>query len=71
MLISFDFAAAFPSLAHSWVWAAMVAMAIPEGIMNIFRAVYYMNEIMVQGEHLAFVFAGVLQGCPLSGIVFV
>jgi len=75
VLILFDFAAAFPSVAHSWIRAVLICLQFPRGILNVFDALYTRNEAYWECggvQHWLFtVVAGVLQGCPLSGSLFV
>jgi len=75
VLVLFDFAAAFPSVAHSWIRAVLLCIQLPKGILNAFDALYSRNEAYWECggvQHWLFtVLAGVLQGCPLSGSLFV
>ena len=74
VLVLWDFAAAFPSVAHLWMLKALRAHGFPSGLVLFIEILYHMNfaSTAVQGT-LAFMFfitAGVLQGCPLSGFLF-
>ena len=76
VLLLFDFAAAFPSVSHKWLRAVLVACKIPLGILNLFDCLYTGNEgyCSVSGGEVRWIFSvlcGVLQGCPLSGSLFV
>ena len=75
MMIFFDFAAAFPSVALSWIWQVLAAMSLLPGVVNFIEGIYYMNASFVaqqDGLHFfCWITAGVLQGCPLSGLIFV
>jgi len=75
LLVLFDFATAFPSVAHKWLQLCLEYAGFPEHMRNFVKALYTDNKgfISVDGLILAFcVFgSGVLQGCPLSGSLFV
>ena len=72
-LVLFDFAAAFPSVAWCWMFAALRAAAIPESLLLLIKGMY---EDVTAGtsasdeDFLFFILSGVLQGCPLSGSIF-
>jgi len=75
LLVLFDFAAAFPSVAHAWLFLCLQAARLPQLIINYVLALYTANVgyILVEGQ-LQFFFnflSGVLQGCPASGSLFV
>ena len=40
LLALFDFAAAFPSVAHEWLFAVLAARGCPDGFINVVRAMY-------------------------------
>ena len=44
MLVLFAFAAAFPSVARSWLRAVLVCLGILIGILNVIDALYQDNE---------------------------
>ena len=71
----FDFAAAFPSLAHAFLMIALKAAILNPSALAFVSALYENNEVYscVGGvvSFLFFVLCGVLQGCPLSGSLFV
>jgi hypothetical protein len=75
VLALFDFAAAFPSVAHAWIRAVLLCINIPRGVLCAFDALYEGNEAYWQSGGFACwlftVVSGVLQGCPLSGSLFV
>jgi len=75
ILLLFDFAAAFPSVSHAWLRAVLVSLEFPDGLLKAFDALYECNEAYwgTGGrEYWLFrVISGVLQGCPLSGSLFV
>ena len=74
-LALFDYAAAFPSVAHAWILAVLKHIKVPRGVLNIFKALYDGNEGFTSiGGLITWMFTvgcGVLQGCPLSGSLFV
>jgi len=74
ILAFFDFAAAFPSVAHAWLMSVLEAIGAPLGIINLVRAMYHLNSnyiiIDCETQFLYYILAGVLQGCPLSGMLF-
>jgi len=75
LIVLFDFAAAFPSVAHAWLRAVLVAIKVPTGLLNVFDGLYHTNtafwNIDGQTRFLFHILSGVLQGCPLSGSLFV
>ena len=70
----FDFAAAFPSIAHVWIWAAIGALGLPGGLVDLLKAVYHANVAYTRdGQDLIELYeilSGILQGCPGSGTIF-
>ncbi len=74
MMIFWDFAAAFPSRIHEWVWKVLTAMTILRGFINVAMALYHGCSATAStgGSRAAlfWVLSGVLQGCPLSGMLF-
>jgi hypothetical protein len=73
-LVLFDFKAAFPSLAHSWIFAVLRKMRLPAEIIAMLEALYHgcrMN-IVIGGvtDVTISVEAGIKQGCPASGSLF-
>ena len=74
LLAFFDFAAAFPSVAHEWLFAVLAARGCPDGFINVVRAMYSLVTTFFRTDgrlsFLCWVLAGVLQGCPLSGMLF-
>ena len=69
-----DFAAAFPSLAHQWLMLVAAACGLPAGMLLLLESMYAVNLAYgAVGASLRFLFAvwaGVLQGCPWSGFLF-
>ncbi len=74
LLILFDIAAAFPSLAHDWLFATLTAMQMPSGFFNLISCMYTVNCSFGvrsgQDLPLFLIMCGVMQGCPLSGTLF-
>ena len=72
--VFFDFAAAFPSLAHDFMMAALTFLGLPHSFVNFIRNLYLGNgcQISAAGElHKGFgIRAGIRQGCPLSPLLF-
>ena len=70
-----DFAAAFPSLAHAFVRANLDFHLLPEGMRKYFVELYRVNVAFgntAKGRvRLFLIEAGILQGCPSSGSIFV
>ena len=75
ILAFWDFGSAFPSLAHAWVFTVLAAMKLPLEFIALVTALYGNSSTVTIGEKgtelLFFVTSGVLQGCPLSGMLFV
>ena len=74
LLCFWDFAAAFPSVSHFFLMLVLCLSEAPIGFINIIENMYAHNAafIVCEGvEELAFwILCGVLQGCPLSGMLF-
>ena len=75
ILTMFDMEAAFPSVAHIFLFLTLLKVGLPLGVLNIFKGIYdnvraigFSNE----GEaiFLFYVLSGVLQGCPLAGSAY-
>jgi len=75
LMIFFDFAAAFPSIAHAWLFLAMRYMGCPAKVLNFVKALYHDNKGFIHINRVIRDFclflSGVLQGCPLSETLFV
>ena len=75
VMCTFDFAAAFPSVIHSWILRILNASRFPEGFCNLVGGIYHLCRSSVRVgnvvSHLCHIDSGVLQGCPLSGSLFV
>ena len=72
--LSFDFSAAFPSLAHTFLWEALRAAGIPQHIITAIKGLYKDNKHWLKLKGGVFpsveVRSGVKQGCPLSPTLF-
>ncbi|CAK0837080.1 unnamed protein product, partial [Prorocentrum cordatum] len=72
-LLSFDFAHAFPSLLHDWMWWVLEAWTAPLGLEHLLKESYANVEVVEAGPcHwvLFVILCGILQGDPLSGTMF-
>jgi hypothetical protein len=73
-IVLFDFAAAFPSIAHAWIFMVLKTMQLPEHVIATIRRLYAecSIELLYGAEsHDHFhAMAGIKQGCPLSGTLF-
>lgn len=69
-----DFAQAFPSLSHRWLFLVMERMQLPPEPVRIARSLYLCNTTTfeVAGAPVAVVMlaSGIRQGCPLTGSLF-
>ena len=74
VFVFWDFAAAFPSLAHGWIHLILSASESPDGLLEAIKGIYFFNFAKISlSSSFIFAFAilsGVLQGCPLSGSIF-
>ena len=70
----FDFFAAFPSVAHQWLFLVLHAIKAPEWVYNIvndpYTDVHAYADVNGSLVFLFRIFGGVLQGCPMSSIIF-
>ena len=73
-LILFDFKAAFPSVAHAYLWAALRAVGLPSNWIQALQRLYVNNyhTIKFRGQTFSGFVAGcgVRQGCPVSPLLF-
>jgi hypothetical protein len=71
----FDFQTAFPSVAHSWVMDSCRSCGLPNAFLVLLDNLYQGNfAVAASADGWAALWlysCGVLQGCPLSGFVFV
>ena len=74
-IIFLDFAAAFPSLARAFIWLVLKAIGFPEVVIACIAALYASNiHVIKTSTGLRFLFvaeSGVMQGSPLSSLIFV
>ena len=74
VLAFYDFAAAFPSVAHKWILAVLRARSFPTWFIAFVECLYFRNTAYTphNGTLLfCFIFqSGVLQGCPASAFLF-
>ena len=72
--VLFDMKAAFPSLAHEYLFKVLRHMGLPRTVLNIITALYNQNKCVIScGGHVCPGFqmrAGIRQGCPLSPLLF-
>ena len=73
-LAFFDFAAAFPSIIHAWIFAVLVHQGFPIGFINLIKTLYTMAGAFSNASgQLCLLFwylSGVIQGCPASAFLF-
>ena len=71
----YDFCAAFPSVAHEFIFIVLTALKIPQGLFLFLKSLY--ENIRCVGcfdgvsIFLYLIQSGIIQGCPASGSVFV
>ena len=71
----YDFCAAFPSVAHEFIFIILTALKIPQGLYLFLKSIY--ENIRCVGcfdgvnIFLYLIESGIIQGCPASGSVFV
>ena len=70
----FDFSTAFPSCFHEWIFLVLDAIHAPQWFINICKNMYLdAKAYWLHDGHMSFLFdvlCGVLQGCPLSSVLF-
>ena len=75
LIVLFDLKAAFPSVAHQWLFKSLAAAGASVELMNFVKALYISVRVFVsvksQLKHAFFARSGVLTGCPLSATLFV
>ncbi len=61
-------------MSHDWSWVVLKVMHIPQVFANVVRALYHIcsASVYVGGVEASLFWApsGLLQGCPLSGMLF-
>ena len=71
LYIFLDIAAAFPSLAHKFLFIVLHALRPPAWFLNFVKILYTDNfAVNHSGQHKFWILAGILQGCGLSGSLF-
>ena len=75
VMLFLDFAAAFPSVAHAFIWMTLVMLKVPVRVIKAMQQLYKDNLHFIRfagcTKRAFLVLAGVKQGCPLSGLLFV
>jgi hypothetical protein len=73
-LALWDFECAFPSVGHLWLFTVLEAYGFPFGFICLVKSVYFMCfSYQTHGGSMLLLWvirSGVLQGCPLSGLLF-
>ena len=73
-IVLYDYAAAFPSVAHAYLFLCLSAAALAPGLIAFFTALYTDNQVYANIDGtvswLYAVLSGLLQGCPASGSLF-
>ena len=73
-MIVFDIEAAFPSIAHDYVFQALAADGLPEAFINLVKAFYvdhYVTVVFAGRRFEGFpIHSGIKQGCALLGSPF-
>ena len=69
--VFFDFAAAFPSISQDWIRRVVERCFCVDGLANLVLSFYYLPHV-VNSLSMAtfFVMSGIIQGCPVSGLLF-
>lgn len=74
ILVLWDFANAFPSVFHSWIFGVFRAWHFPIGFQNLLFGIFLdlLSYVVVGHDVDVFLWisAGILQGCPLAGFTF-
>jgi hypothetical protein len=73
-IVAMDFATAFPSIIHDWIWAVLRHRNLPEDFLKLFQGLYHNATATYTYNgttHTLITFkSGVLQGCPGSAFLF-
>jgi hypothetical protein len=71
----YDFCAAFPSVAHEFIFIVLTALDIPQGLLMFLKSLYSnINCVSCFDGVTIFLYliqSGIIQGCPASGSIFV
>ena len=71
----YDFCAAFPSIAHDFMFIIFTALGLLEGLLAFLKALSTNNRGFGRFDGLTVCFydilSGIIQGCPASGSLFV
>jgi len=74
ILAFWDFAAAFPSVFHKFIFAVLEARGFPLGFVDFIKSLYFFNAAYYSDGgcfiFLFWIFSGVLQGCNVSAFLF-
>lgn len=71
VLVMFDVKAAFPSVSPALLLILFRWLALPLAVILFIETLYRWNPVKDSDGNLLFVFlSGILQGCPLSGMLF-
>ena len=72
--VLFDFSAAFPSLAHAWIWFILSCMGVPQYFITLLQGLYHecFATISLRGGrfYIISILSGIRQGWPASGSIF-
>ena len=74
LLLALDYGAAFATVTRRWLWRCLKASGLPQGFLSAMEISYSSAACWIThagGQLLAFyVNAGILQGCPSSGLAW-
>lgn len=74
-LLLLDLQAAFPSVGWPWLWAVLARLGLSSGVRRFISQIYCGGAALQcaggAAEHSFDIRSGVVQGCPLSGAMFV
>ncbi len=73
-LLFFDFKAAFPSIAHNYLFDSLSAIGMPRHAINFIKSLYDNNACNIAYKGAIYegfgMECGVRQGCPISPLLF-
>jgi hypothetical protein len=73
-ILLFDIRAAFPSLAHAWLFVVLLCMGVPRFVIAAIKALYRggLATVVLLGARWGQfpILSGIRQGCPASGSLF-